>query len=215
MRSKQWPSPKMAKIWDQEKMNWVWWPGTWLTNNSGKVTGSPYFQVTKPMPIALSGHMVCSKVFTCMREYFLTSLLICALLAPDSGLMSARLCQESWLLSVFHLSEINPPPYSLTSLSLPHSSVLPSYRPKLLSGLGLRMWSCFFTYEDFSFSSYSSWASVILYPSSSGSLSTHVVFDLNSTSIESLALCRVVCQAPTRPLEFPMNPSAISWEDTA
>lgn len=44
--------------------------------------------------------------------------------------MSTRLHRESWLLSVLHRSEINPP-----SLSLPHSLVFPSYGPKLLSGL--------------------------------------------------------------------------------
>lgn len=137
----------MAKIRDQE-INECGAVTRHMTKNSGMATGPPHFLVTKPMPIELSGHMVCSKVFTCMREYFLTSLPICALLALDY-LTNVNPSPSGILAAVCTSPVRNKPPISLFTTFLSFS-VLWTQTPQWLA-----MWSCFFTYEDFSFSSYS------------------------------------------------------------
>lgn len=119
----------MAKIGDQE-INECGAVTRHVTKNSGMATGPPHFLVTKPMPVELSGHMVCSKVFTCMREYFLTSLPICALLALDY-LTNVNPSPSGILAAVYTSPVRSNPPISLFTTFLS----LPSYGPKLLSGL--------------------------------------------------------------------------------
>lgn len=92
-----------------------------------------------------------------MRERFLASLLICALLVPFHLSNASRFHPVSWLLVsrlllTLLLSEIAP--VSLTYISLFTTFlVLPSHGPELLSGLRL-LWLCLLSYGDLSLSSY-------------------------------------------------------------